>query len=182
MSTARLPADALVILLGTSGSGKSTLAARCFAPDEILASDTFRAHVSGDEADQSSTAAAFRLLHAALDARMERGLLTVVDATNTQTWARRRLLAIADRHGRPSAAIVLDLPLAVCLERNEGRAGRQVPPSVIKRQQRELRRTLADLRDEGHTAVVMLTDVHAADALTVEWVADPERDGSEVGR
>jgi protein phosphatase len=182
VNPARLPADALVILLGISGSGKTTLAARCFAPDEILASDAFRARVSGDEADQSATAAAFRLLHAALEERMAHGLLTVVDATNTQTWARRLLLAIAGRHGRPSAAIVLDLPLAVCLERNARRAARRVPPAVIRRQQRELLRTLEDLRHEGHTTVVMLPDVASAEALTIDRVGAPGQEGSEVGR
>ncbi len=168
MSAIRLPADTLVILVGVAGSGKTTLAARLFAPDEVLASDAFRARVSGDETDQSATADAFRLLYAALEERMARGLPAVVDATNTQTWARRRLLAVARRHGRPSAAIVLDLPLAVSLERNERRLGRRVPPGVIRRQQRELRRTLPDLASEGHAAVVVLHDVAGVDALTVE--------------
>jgi len=168
VSPVRLPADALVVLVGVAGSGKSTLAARLFARDEVLASDAFRARVSGDEADQSATAGAFRLLHAALDERMAHGQLAVVDATNTQTWARRRLLAIARRHGRPSAVIVLDLPVAVSLARNEQRAGRRVPGAVVRRQHRELRRTLEDLEAEGHCAIVNLRDVAAVDALRIE--------------
>jgi protein phosphatase len=181
VSTVRLPSDALVVLVGVAGSGKTTLAARSFAPDEVLASDAFRATVAGDEADQSATAAAFRLLHAALEQRMARGLLTVVDATSTQTWARRGLLAIARRHGRPSAAIVLDLPVEISLERNARRATRHVPSVVVRRQQRELRRTLPDLGAEGHVAVVILRDVAAVDELTVERVGTPGAGPSEVG-
>ncbi len=168
MSTVRLPSKALVVLIGVAGSGKTTLAARHFAPDEILASDAFRARVSGDEADQSATAEAFRLLHAALDERMARGLLTVVDATNTQAWARRPLLASAARRGRPSAVIVLDLPAQVSLARNERRAGRRVPPNVVRRQQRELRWTLIQVAEEGHVGVTILRDVASVDALSIE--------------
>jgi protein phosphatase len=165
MSTIRLPADALVLLVGVAGSGKTTFAARHFAPTEVLASDDLRAYVSGDPADQSATAEAFRLLHAALAERLASGKLTVVDATNTQPWARRQLLALARRAGRPSVAIVLDLPLEVSLERNDARPGRRVPPAVVRRQQRALRRGLPALAREGHAQVVILGDAAEADAV-----------------
>ncbi len=160
-----LPGDALVLLVGVAGSGKSTFAARHFAPDEVLASDAFRARVSGDEADQSATETAFRLLGAALADRLSRGLLTVVDATSTQTWARRLLLAAARRAGRPVIAIVLDLPLETCLARNAARPGRRVPERVVRRQFRELRRTSADMDEEGYAARIVLGSVAQVDAV-----------------
>jgi predicted kinase len=152
-----VPADTLVVLVGVAGSGKTTFAARHFpAPGEVLASDAFRALVSGSEADQSATEEAFRLLGAALDARLARGQLTVVDATNTQTWARRRLLAAARRAGRPVTAIVLDLPLDLCLSRNASRPGRRVPERVVRRQHRELRRALVDMDVEDYAVRAVL--------------------------
>ena len=41
----------------------------------------------------------------------ERGLLTVIDATNLQRSARKPLLALAARFGRPRVAVLFDVPL-----------------------------------------------------------------------
>ncbi len=163
----RLPADALVLLVGIAGSGKTTLAARHFAPDEVLGSDAFRAAVSGDEADQLATGEAFRRLHAALAGRLARGLLTVVDATNTQVWARGELLRVAHDAGRPTAAIVLDLPLSLCLERVAQRHARPVPPGVVRRQRRELHSGLSSLALEGHVVTAILRDAESVERLRI---------------
>jgi len=163
----RIPEHALVILVGISGSGKSTFARRHFAADEVLSSDRFRALVSGDEADQAATQEAFRRLHEALDDRLAQGLPTVVDATSTQTWARRKLLDAARRAGRPVVAIVLDLPLETCLERNAGRTHRHVPPRAVRRQERELRASLREMDDEAYDARRVLREVPEIEAVTV---------------
>lgn len=162
-----VPAAALVVLVGPAGSGKSTLAARLFAPTEVLSSDAFRAIVSGDERDQSASEDAFALLHAALAARLKRGRLTVVDATNVEAWGRAQLLEIAGRWQRPALAIALDLPLELCLARNELRSGRRVPPAAIRRQHRELRATFPGLATEGFSAIHRLATPEAVDALEV---------------
>jgi len=159
-----LARDALVLLVGASGSGKSTFAARHFAPDEILASDDLRAAASGDPGDQSATAVAFALLHRALERRMGDGVLTVIDATNVQAWARARLLAAARRHHRPGTAIVFDVPLDTCLDRNRRRAGRRVPEAVVRRQHARMRSSLSMLAKEGFTAVWVLDSAEAVDA------------------
>ena len=169
---ASVPGDAMIVLVGASGSGKSTLAARLFASAEVLSSDAFRAVVAGDEADQSASADAFALLHTALAARLERGQLTVVDATNVEEWGRRQLLDIAARWRRPAVALVLDLPLEVCLARNLARPGRRVPPAAVRRQHRELRASLANLAGEGFAAVDVVTDAEELDRLQV--VRDPQ--------
>src|SRR5690606_8646171 len=90
-----IPQLALVALVGVSGSGKSTFAARHFRPTQVLSSDTFRAMVADDENDQSATADAFDLLYQVAAARLRRGRLTVVDATNVQPHARAALLKVA---------------------------------------------------------------------------------------
>ncbi len=104
-----LPDPCLVVLVGAAGAGKSTFAARHFAPDEVLSSDRYRAILSGDASNQAATRQAFGRLHRELSNRLAKGLLTVVDATNVQAWARRALVDRATAAGVPSVAIVLDL-------------------------------------------------------------------------
>lgn len=162
-----VPPDALVLMVGAAGSGKSTLAARLFSPAQILSSDAYRAAVSGDPADQSATPQAFRRLHATLERRMAAGDLTVIDATNVQGWARRQLLAVAARHGRPAVALVLAIPLEVSLARNVARSERRVPSAAVRRQDRYLRASLPRLGEEGYASLVVLTDPDQVERLVV---------------
>lgn len=139
----------LVLLVGPAGSGKTTFAARNFPPDAVLSSDAYRAAVSGDEADQSATDAAFRLLHAEADRRLARGRLTVIDATNVTQAAREPLLALADRHGRTAVAITFELSVDECLAWIALRPNRAVPSWVVRRQHRTFERTVPHLVREG---------------------------------
>jgi protein phosphatase len=164
-----LPADGLVVLVGIAGSGKSTFAARHFPTDAILSSDAFRGLVAGDPSDQSATDDAFSLLHQALDMRLARGLLTVVDATNVQPWAREKLVEIARRRRRRAAAVVLDPPLPLCLERNATRTAGRLPPAAIRRQERSLRDSIKDLEAEGFDPVHRLTDAATVDSVRLEF-------------
>jgi protein phosphatase len=165
--TIALPDPSLVLLIGVTGAGKSTFAARHFRPTQVLASDAFRALVADDETDQTATADAFELLHLAVDRRLARRRLTVVDATNVLAAARRPLLEAARRHGLPTVAIVFDLPPAVSAARNAARTGRVVPPSVHQRQVRALRRCLRELPAEGFAAVWLLSSPEAIDRMLV---------------
>jgi predicted kinase len=167
-----LPPGALVVLIGPAGSGKSTLAARHFSSAEVLASDDYRAAVSGDAGDQSVTGEAFGRLHADLERRMGAGELTVIDATNVQGWARRRLRASAARHRRPTVALVLALPLEISVARNAARTDRRVPPSAVRRQDRFLRASLPKLGEEGYDAVAVLTDPDQVESLEVRRIPD----------
>lgn len=136
-----LPEPCLVVLVGAAGSGKTTLAARLFRPADVLSSDAYRGMIAGDEADQGVTRVAFRLLHRDLEARLAAGLTSVVDATSVTAHARRSLTRIAQRHGVPAIAIVLDLPAELVLARNATRAGRIVPEGAVRRQLADLART-----------------------------------------
>ena len=163
----RLPADALVVLIGPSGAGKTTFAARHFATTQVLSSDALRAMVADDANDQTATDAAFELLHTALGMRLARRLLTVVDATNVERWARERLVAVARRHGRPAAAIVFALPLPACLERNTLRDDRRLPASAIRRQHARMRASLDGLVGEGFEPIAILSTADAVEAARV---------------
>jgi predicted kinase len=164
----RIPADAMVVLVGPSGSGKSTFAARHFEPTQVLSSDALRAMVADDANDQTATNAAFELLHTALAMRLARRRLTVVDATSVEGWARERLLAVARRLGRPAAAIVFNLPLATCLERNAARVDRRLPPPSIRRQHARMRVSLEGLPAEGFDPILVLTTIEAVEATRIE--------------
>jgi protein phosphatase len=163
----RLPSDAMVVLVGPSGSGKSTFAARHFLPTQVLSSDALRAMVADDASDQTATNAAFELLHTALAMRLARRRLTVVDATSVEGWARQHLLSVATRLGRPAAAIVFNLPLATCLERNAARTDRRLPPASIRRQHARMLASLDGLAAEGFNPLVVLSTAEEADAVVV---------------
>lgn len=163
-----MPERSLVLLVGASGSGKSTFAARHFRATEVLASDAFRALVSDDERDLSATADAFELLHLVAARRLARGRLAVVDATNVEPAWRRPLVALAREHGGVPAAIVLDLPAALCVERNAARGDRSVAPRVVRRQRWLLRRSLTGLDREGFQQVLVLRTPEEVDAAKVE--------------
>lgn len=170
MRPIEIPPDALVVLIGPSGSGKSTFARRRFAADEVLSSDAFRERILGDARDQGGTEEVFRRLHAVADRRLRDGLLTVVDATNVVAWDRQALLRLAERHGRPCVAIAFDLPLAHCLAANAARPGRVVPPAVLRRQWRSMRRSLPYLAAEGFEAIHTLTSIEEVDRVEVRRV------------
>jgi protein phosphatase len=170
VSTLVLPDPSLVVLIGAAGSGKSTLAARLFPADEILSSDAMRAVISGNEADQRATGAAFRILHQSLERRLANGQTTVVDATNTKAEDRRPLLQRARTAGVPTVALVLDLPPETILAQNASRTARVVEPVVVDRHIAAIRRTIdgGQLTTEGFDHVVLLRSPAEATALRVE--------------
>ncbi|MEV7279186.1 polynucleotide kinase-phosphatase [Streptomyces sp. NPDC093111] len=158
----------LVVLIGATGSGKSTFARRHFKPTEIVSSDFCRGLVADDENDQSASRDAFDVLHYIAGKRLAAGRLTVVDATSVQREARRQLVELARAHDVLPIAIVLDLPEAVCAERNAARPDRAgLPRHVIQRHRRELHRSLRGLEREGFRKVHVLRGVEEVEAAEV---------------
>ncbi len=96
---------------------------------------------------------AFRLLHAAARARLARGLLTVVDATNLQRSARTPLRTLAARFGRPRVAVLFDVPLGVLLERNTRRT-RTVPEDVVRRHHALMAVAKGDIAAEAYALIL----------------------------
>lgn len=168
MPTISIPDPSLVVLIGAAGSGKSTLAGRLFAADEIVSSDALRAVVSGDEADQSVSGVAFRILHRTIAKRLASRRLTVVDATNIGAGVRRPLIARARAAGLPVIAIVLDLDPSAVRRQNAGRP-RIVDPDVVDRHLTALRSTVDARRLEldGFDQVVVLHTAEDAAAMSI---------------
>ncbi|HEY2548959.1 MAG TPA: polynucleotide kinase-phosphatase [Streptosporangiaceae bacterium] len=148
-----IPELSLVVLIGVTGSGKSTFGRAHFRPTEVISSDFCRGLVADDENDQAATPEAFDLLHYIAGKRLRAGRLTVVDATNVQSDARRQLVALAREHDVLPVAIVLDVPEGICAARNATRQDRDFGAHVIRRQRDQLRRGLKGLQREGFRAV-----------------------------
>jgi protein phosphatase len=168
----RIPAGALVLLIGPSGSGKSTFAARHFDASAVISSDRLRGLLAGDEAEQRVTDAAFKRLDRWVDARLEAGALAVVDATNLDWMRRGELIGLARKHGRPSVAIVLELPLDLCLARSAARQ-RRVRAAIVRRQYDELRLSLDRLDLEGFRAIHVLRSDAEVNRVAVQIEKGP---------
>jgi protein phosphatase len=164
-----LPELALVALVGISGAGKSDFARRHFKPTAVLSSDYFRGLVADDENDQAASPAAFDALYYVASKRLAGGHLTVIDATNVQPEARRGLVKVARDHDVLPVAIVLDLPLRTCLERNRGRPERNFGEHVLRHQADQLRRSLRLLDREGFRRVHVLRSVEEIEAAVISY-------------
>ena len=162
-----IPELSLVVLIGVTGSGKSTFGRAHFRPTEVISSDFCRGLVADDENDQSATPEAFELLHYIVGKRLKAGRMTVVDATNVQTEARKQLVAVAREHDVLPVAIVLDVPEGVCAARNARRADRDFGLDVIRRQHDQLRRGLKGLQREGFRSVHTLRGVDEVAAAEI---------------
>ncbi len=129
----RLPVGAMVVLVAPSGAGKSTWARRWLGEERVVSSDRLRGIVGRNEHDQTASADAFDLLERIAEARLKRGLSTVVDSTGLEPERRARYLALAERVGAASHVVLLDLPEREVKARNAARV-RPVPPGVVRRQ------------------------------------------------
>lgn len=163
-----IPEFSLVLLIGASGSGKSTFAAKHFAPTEVVSSDHCRALVSDDPDSLEATADAFDLLHFLCAKRLQRRRLTVIDATNVQREARASLIALARSYHALPVAIVLELSDRICMERNGTRTDRSIPEHAIRKQWRELRRSISGLRKEGIRHIHRLSSAEEVESAEIE--------------
>ncbi|HEV2787571.1 MAG TPA: TIGR03560 family F420-dependent LLM class oxidoreductase [Solirubrobacteraceae bacterium] len=148
----RLPDPCLVVLVGASGAGKSHWAREFFHPDQVVASDRLRAIVGAGERDVRASKDAFELLELIVAKRLARRLTTVVDTTGLEPGRRAGWRALAERHGVPTYAIVVDTPPKVVRERNRA-SGSPVPAKVVSGQLRQLDGIFETLSAEGWTGV-----------------------------
>jgi protein phosphatase len=161
----QIPDPSLILLIGPSGAGKSTFASRHFKQTEVISSDRCRAMICDDESDQSVNGAAFGLLHHIARARLAARRLSVIDATNLETQARRRLLLMARDNDLPSVAIVFNIPLEKCLERNLTRSERVVDEDVIALHAARFEWAVTRLRFEAYARVYVLNEEDLNGAL-----------------
>lgn len=162
-----IPELALVAMIGISSSGKSSFAKSRFLSAEIVSSDACRGIVSNDENSLDATKDAFELVDYIVRKRLQRGLLTVIDATHIQRDSRKSILKAArDYHCMP-VAIVINTPIDICLERHSNRMDRDFSPRVLKNQQRQLKSTLKQLKREGFRYIYRLDSLEDIESTTI---------------
>lgn len=162
----RVPEFSLILLAGASGSGKSTFARKHFGPYEVISSDECRGWVSNDPNSLDATKDAFELLQFMVGQRLKRGLLTVVDATNVQQEARKKLLALAKEYHAIPAIIVLNLPQRVSEDRNTLRPDRNFGKHVVRQQKQQLNRSLKNLKAERFRKIYVLNSEEEVNAVS----------------
>jgi predicted kinase len=126
----------VVLMIGLPGSGKSTYAEQNGVT--ALSSDAVRQLLVDDPTDQSIHYRVFLTLRYLLRHRLAlRRPLTYVDATNLTASERRPYIQLAERFGAAAEAIYFDVPVEVCIERNQ-RRNRIVPEAAIRAMEAKL--------------------------------------------
>jgi predicted kinase len=126
------PSKGVVVLaIGLPGSGKSSW----FKRHQItpLSSDLLRALLFDDPTEQRFQDLIFSNLRSMLKARLiARRPMNYVDATNLLPHERNGWIKLAKDYGYDVQAVFFDVPVEICLERNQ-RRDRKVPEDAMRR-------------------------------------------------
>jgi predicted kinase len=108
----------IIITVGLPGSGKSTYLERCGL--NAISSDEIRRLIADDPGDQTIHARVFSTIRYLIRQRLavERPA-TYVDATHLTRWERKPYIQLARRHGCEVEALFFDVPVDVCIVRNQ---------------------------------------------------------------
>jgi predicted kinase len=134
---ARPPKGAVILAIGLPGSGKSSW----FKRHNItpLSSDVLRMLLFDDAQEQRFQDLIFSNLRSMLKARLiARRPLNYVDATNLTPHERHSWIKLAKDYGYEVQAVFFDVPVEVCLERNQ-RRDRVVDEDVLRRMAAKLK-------------------------------------------
>jgi predicted kinase len=130
-ASARPSKGTVILAIGLPGSGKSSW----FKRNKItpLSSDLLRALLFDDPTEQRFQDLIFSNLRSMLKARLiARRPLNYVDATNLTPQERQGWIKLAKDYGYEVQAVLFDVPLEVCLARNQ-RRDRVVPEEAMRR-------------------------------------------------
>jgi predicted kinase len=136
-ATGARPKGVVVLAIGLPGSGKSSW----FKRHNItpLSSDLLRALLFDDATEQRFQDLVFSNLRSMLKARLiARRPINYVDATNLTPHERQSWIKLAKDYGYEVQAVFFDVPVEVCLERNQRRE-RVVAEDVMRRMSGKLR-------------------------------------------
>lgn len=123
----------LIFLVGLPGCGKSTYANENLAIEcEIFSSDKIRFELFGDENNQGDNNLVFSTLFERARDALKNGKNVVIDATNVDINERAQALKHFADFSVQRIAIVFDVPVEICVERDQQRK-RTVGANVIKK-------------------------------------------------
>jgi predicted kinase len=147
----RQPKGTVVLTIGLPGSGKTSwFRRRGITP---LSSDLLRMMLFDDISEQRYQDLVFSTLRYLLRARMIAHMpWNYVDATNLSPRERRGWIKMAQEFGYEVHAVFFDVPVDVCMDRNQ-RRGRLVPDDVMQRMAQKLR---APTFEEGFTKITVV--------------------------
>jgi predicted kinase len=138
----------LIITVGLPGSGKSTYLAQLGV--NAISSDEIRRLITDDPLDQHMNARIFATVRYLVRQRTAAGRpVTYVDATHLTPWERKPYVKLAERHGCELQALFFDVPVEICIARNQTR-DRIVPEEAIREMARRL---VPPSESEGFTSV-----------------------------
>ncbi len=150
-ATPAKPKGVVVLAIGLPGSGKSSW----FKRHNIrpLSSDLLRELLFDDPTEQRFQDLVFSNLRSMLKARLiARRPMNYVDATNLSPHERHTWIKMAHDYGYQVQAVFFDVPLEVCLERNQRRQ-RVVSDDVMHRMSAKLR---APKFEEGFSKITVV--------------------------
>jgi predicted kinase len=138
----------IIITVGLPGSGKSTYLARLGV--NAISSDDIRRLIADDPHVQTMNARIFATVRYLVRQRVASGRpVTYVDATHLTPWERKPYVRLAQRHGCMLEALFFDVPVEICIARNQSR-DRIVPEEAIREMARRL---VPPSKEEGFTHV-----------------------------
>ena len=145
----QLPDYCLVLLVGVEGAGKTHFAQTHFQATEIVGLREAVSWVADESVDSAAQSAATEVMELLVSKRLERRLLTVIDAPNLKVEVRRRFLNVARRHHTPVVAVILESPEPEDLETWGARRS-------LRRQRAMMKRSLRGVRTEGYAQILRL--------------------------
>jgi predicted kinase len=141
----------LVITVGLPGSGKSTYLTSLGV--NAISSDQVRRLISDDPSDQSINARIFSTVRYLIRQRIAAGRpVTYVDATHLTRWERKPYAILAQRHACTLEALFFDVPVEICIQRNQARE-RIVPEDAIRKMARQM---IAPSGEEGFAKITRI--------------------------